>query len=134
MPTNAALGYQITLARFNGTSYIALAEVVDTTPPNVTRDEIDATHHGSPGGYKEYIPGLREGGEVPVTLNFIPSATDSLLAAFNSNTVDSWRITLSNGVTCTFAGFVKSHSPATPRDDKMTLDAVIKVSGQPVWA
>ena len=134
MPTNAALGYPIIFSRFNGTAYIPLAEVVNVNPPQVERGDIDATHHNSPNGYKEYIPGFREGGEVPLTLNWVPSASDALLAAFNSNTVDSWRITMPSGLTCTFDGYVKQHSPVTPREDKMMLDVVVKVSGRPVWA
>jgi predicted secreted protein len=134
MPTNVTLGYGITVSRFNGTSYVPFAEIVDVTPPNVSRDSIGVSHHGSPGGYKEFIPGLRDGGEISLTLNWIPSATETLLVAFNSGTVDSFRITLPNSVTCTFSGFVMSHSPATPRDDKMTLAVTLKVSGAPVWA
>ncbi len=134
MPTNSTIGYGITFAIWNGASYTNFVEVLDAIPPQYSRDAIDATHHASPAGFKEYIPGLKDGGEVTMTLNYIPSASDAYLAAFNASSAGQFRITLPNAVTCTFGGVITSYAPNTPRDDKMTSEIVIKVSGQPVWA
>ena len=43
-----------------------VAEIVELTPPSMSRDEIDVTSHQSSDGYREFISGLRDGGEVCV--------------------------------------------------------------------
>lgn len=134
MPTNAAIGYQMTFGIWNGTSYVNVAEVIAITPPQLTRDAVDASHQQSPNGWKEYINGWKDGGEPSVTVNYVPSATDPLLAAFNSSTVGQYRITHPNGVTCTFTAVIKGFSPETPIDDRMRVTLDFQVSGQPVWA
>lgn len=134
MSTNAAIGYAITFGIWNGASYTNVVEVVDAMPPQYSRDAIEATHHGSPSGYKEYIPGLKDAGEVSLTLNYVPSASDAYLAAFEASSAGQFRITMPNAVTCTFNGVITGYSPATPRDDKMTTEIKIKVSGKPTWA
>lgn len=133
MPTNAAIGYQTTLGIWNGASYTAVAEITKVTPPQYTRDAVEATHQGSPNAYREFIAGFKDAGEVALELNWVPSATDQWLAAFNTG-AGLFRITLPNGVTCTFNAIVTGYEPQTPLDDKMMASITLKVSGQPTWA
>ena len=53
-------------------NYTAIAEVVDITGPDQSRDTIDVTHMQSPNGYQEFIPSFKDGGNVTLTLNFLP--------------------------------------------------------------
>lgn len=64
-----------------------LVELVHVTGfgiPEVEVDQEEATHLKSPGGYKEWMDGLRDGGTVAINLNFRPgSDTDTM--------IDTWQ-------------------------------------------
>ena len=49
MTTAAKTGFGIEFARETATpgTYAPIAEIKDVTPPGVTREVVDATHHGS---------------------------------------------------------------------------------------
>lgn len=133
MATNAAIGYQMTFGIWNGVSYNNVAEVTKITPPQYQREAIEATHQGSPNGYKEYIAGLLDASTVTVEINYVPSASDPIIAAMQAG-VGQFRITFPNNVTCTFSGVITEYSPETPIDDKMSATISIMPSGRPVWA
>ena len=58
-------------------NYDEMVEVVSFGLPDDQSDEIEVTHLKSPNKRKEFISGLTDGGEVEVSLNYIPgSATD----------------------------------------------------------
>lgn len=61
---------------------VELVEVVSFGLPDDQADEVEVTHLKSPGKRKEFISGLTDGGEVEVSLNYVPgSATDLLVRA-----------------------------------------------------
>ena len=43
-----------------------ISEVTSISAPNLTADTIDVTTHGSTGRYREFIQGLRDGGEITI--------------------------------------------------------------------
>lgn len=114
--------------------FVELAEVYSVTPPEISVDQVDATHFKSPGRSREYIPALSDNGTAQAEMNFVPnSATDSRLEALKaSGTVLAMRITYPNGVTVTFDGFVVSYAKNIPVDDRMTATVGFKVTGNVV--
>lgn len=135
MTTNTSIGYNAVFER-DDTGFSAIAEVVSITPPQMSKDTPDATHLGSPDGYREFISGLRDAGEVSLELNYVPSdATQALLRTdFDADTSRSYRITFPDASTITFDGFVTALSPSVPLDDKMALSVTLKVTGKPVFS
>lgn len=113
--------------------YAMIAELTNFTPPALQREMQDATHSQSPGGWREFIAGLKDGGEAQFEGNFIPgSATDKRLRAAQIETFKrSYRITWPNGAVWEFAGFVTAYEPEGPIEDKMTFSLTIKVTGRP---
>ena len=78
MTTNARIGYGTLFQTGNGAVpevFTTLAEVTNITPPKMSRDTVDATHEESPGAWREFIAGLKDGGDVSLDLNFIPGGT-----------------------------------------------------------
>jgi predicted secreted protein len=134
MTTNADIGHSSTFGIYNGVTYDNVAEVTSITPAGWTQDAIDATHMDSTDGYREFIPGLKDATEVQISINYVPSASDAILAAFASATLKTYRITHPNSVTLTFTAIVTSYQPEVPLDDKMTATATFKISGKPTWA
>lgn len=61
-------------------SLVELEEVTSFGLPDDQADEVEVTHLKSPDRRKEFISGLTDGGEVEVSLNYVPgSATDVLI-------------------------------------------------------
>lgn len=115
--------------------YVAMAEVVNITPPSMTVDQIDVTHMQSPNRRREFISGLVDGGEASFDMNFVPGSTsdDRLFALLNLPTGQSrrrnLRLSYPNGVTWSFAGELTGYEPAIPVDDKMSATVTFKVTG-----
>ncbi len=134
MPSNTTIGYQISLGIWNGVSaYNNVAEITNVSPPQYSRDAVEATHQQSANGFREYIPGLLDAGEVPLEINYVPTPSDPILTAMRAG-LTQFRISLPNNVTCTFSGIITAFNPDTPLDGKMSANITIKVSGMPVWA
>ena len=136
MPTssNAVIGYNTSFSIYGGSTYTAVAEVTSITWPGYSRDAIDVTHMTSPSQFREFIPGLMDAGEVTIELNFIPSATDVILAALTAATTGQFKIQQASGVNVVFKAIVTSYQPQSPVDDKATASATFKITGVPTWA
>ncbi|HQS95089.1 MAG: phage tail protein [Novosphingobium sp. 17-62-19] len=134
--TNAAtdIGFATTFGKVVASVYTEFAEVTELSPPELSRDSVDFTHHGSPDGYREFKPGLSDGGEATLSYNLVPGLLDDAVIAAHlaTKTVDEWRIVFPNGAKLDFKGFATAHAHATPMEDKMTGSATFKVSGKPV--
>jgi hypothetical protein len=84
--------------------------------PDATKEEVDVTDHDSTGGYREFLPGLRDGGTITVECNHNPDdlGQTAMVTDFNAsgNTTRECVITLVTGasasgtVTVTFDAFV----------------------------
>lgn len=134
--SNAISGVGTSFKRANGDSssptFTAVAEVNSISGPNLTRDTIDVTSLDSTGGYREFIGGFRDGGEVTLEMNFTLDGYDDLKADFDNDTMWTYQIVLpdSGNTTFEFDGLVTSLGLGIPMDDKITADVTIKVSGQ----
>lgn len=128
--TNANIGYNASFGIEGGTpgTYVDVAEVVSITLPGFMRDAIEATHLKSPDGYKEYIAGMKDMTEATFTLNWVPSATDTLLAAFEADT-GNYQITAPNGVRVRFSGFFTAYTLPELSVDKMEATVTVRPTG-----
>lgn len=139
MTTEAKIGYgsifELETASGAGT-FSAIAEIDDLTPPNEKADVLDATNFDSPDGYKEFILGMTDPGDVKWTMNLVPgSASETLiLAAKASRQAYKARITFPLGQQWTFSILILEYSPAVPVDKKMTCSVSGKVSGSIIRA
>jgi len=134
MTTSAAIGYQTTFGIKNGGgTYDNVAEVTRVKLPNYSRDAVDATNMDSPNTFREYVAGLMDAGEVSIDLNYIPSASDAIIAAMVAGRGD-FKITLPNSVQFLFSAIVTSFEPDAPIDDKMSATATFKITGKPTLA
>ncbi len=117
-------------------AFTSVSEVKKLTPPKLSRAVIDVTHMLSPNGYKEYIPGWRDGGEMNYEANWLPTdatqdAVTGLHASFNDNLVHNWRLLIPDVLYISFSGFITAHEPDTPLEDGAKIAGTIKISGEP---
>lgn len=101
------------------------AEIIDITPPGVSRESIDTTHTTTANGDMTFMPSdIRDNGELEVELNFDESAVPPV-----DQPAESVVINWASGASWAFTGFLTNYSPAAPIDDRMTATATVKVSG-----
>jgi len=139
MAASVAVNAFGTLLKRNGTT---IAEVTDITPPELSRDTAEVTHHQSPGMWREFLKILKDAGEVSLSINYIPSntthnaATGLLADLANDTTIDTWTLVFpdAGATTWSFAGILTKFSAKAPIDDRLTADITLKVNGVPTLA
>lgn len=111
----------------------SIGNIKEISGPSMTRDQIDVTDFSSPGGYREYIPALRDAGEVTMTITYNPSSSADLAlrSNFESDNVVACQINLAGSNTyLNFSGSVSSMGLTIPLDDVITQEIGVRVSGQ----
>jgi len=116
---------------------VYVARLTNLTPPELSRDDIDVTDHDSPGGFREFVPGLKQAGEVALEGNLIPTddTQTGLLAAVDIDEPEEWTIEFPTVpvMTVRFFGYVKSFAIAeAPVEGVMKFTATIKATGKPI--
>lgn len=146
--SDARTGFGAFLQKGDGQSsenFITMLGVTSMAGPTISRSTHDVTAMTSPGGWREFIGGLKDGGEVTFDANWLPrDATQGqedggFMAEFDKDSCESrgnWRILVpacpgEDEVILTFAGIVTAQNIQIPMDDKMSFSGTIKVSGRP---
>lgn len=133
-----ALGTQFLRETAVASTFEVIANVSDISGPSRSRESIEVTAHDSPNKYREHIKGLKDGGEVEITLNFDPSdATHTALDGdFEEDDLRTYQIVLLPGSadehTWEFAAMVTDLGEEYPIDNKMERSVTFKISGKPV--
>lgn len=141
--TGAKIGKKTVFLRetaVGGAVYAGVAEVKSLGGPSMSRDAVDATNFDSPDDFAEHIPGVAEGGEASLVLNFRPDHVSQGAAAgmskdFIDGTVRGWQIQFpqfTNTPTLTFQGFITGWEPTAAVRDILSFAVKIKVTGKPV--
>ena len=144
---NASLGFDPA----GGTAYTDIAQVGDISGPNISRESIEVpVDHDMPDNYKQFFPGVADGGEVTFALNLDVQDTDhvgasgtGLLGSFEETHDDcelpAWQFqcpaACGGTATWTFDGFVTGMDfNMGAVEGSMTADLTIKISGKPTLA
>lgn len=135
--TEGRIGYNTTFHTGAGSSpevWTPWGQVTNVTPPGMQRDSIDASHSQSPDQWREFIAGMKDGGEVSLELTFAP-ANDTTEDIFEEFALDGpsatkpRKITFPDGSIWEFSAFVTGFEPEAPFDDKMVATVTLKVTG-----
>lgn len=125
MSGTRSFGAAITLA----TKAVGGSTQINTSPTAV--DFIDITAHDSPDGFREFIGGLKDGGNVSLTFNYIKTDVGQLELIGNPGKTGACVITLSDGTTIAGNVVYGGVSFANPLDNKIECSAELKWSGEP---
>jgi len=112
-----------------------LTELTAINGVDMSADAIEVTNHDSPDRYREFIQGLRDGGEIAIEGNFTTSTSTELYTQFNTTSLVSCTITLptkpsnSQWVANVFATGLGTSAPI---DDKIPFTSTLKITGKPV--
>ncbi len=114
---------------------LVIANLTSIGEIGVESSEIDVTTLDSDSGYKEYIAGFKDAGEVALA-GIIKSedAMEAMLALAESQSIEEWTIETESGSTWVFDGFVKMFKEAEATVEGVRgFSASIRVSGAPEY-
>jgi predicted secreted protein len=146
MASNAWWAYGSEFQVKNGAGFKKVAEVLDITGPNMAMDSIDVTSQDGSDGWREFIAGWRDAGEVSVSANWIPAHetqdndgsvdAEGILQSFEDGAIHDFRIvTAADGgdgtgkITIGMTGIVTGFGLNLPLTEQAKLDFSIKLTG-----
>lgn len=104
----------------------------------VSSETTDVTALDNATGYKEYLGGFKDGGEVPLEgfLDGADEGQDAMYAAMEDQEVHQFSIVFpaAIGKTWTFPGIVSKFATSAAVGDGIKYTASVKVSGKPTLA
>lgn len=123
----------------------AFTTILDVTTINgisISRDTLDTTSHDNSNGFRTFIGGLADGGEVTFEMNFDPTATthaevsgvfSKLVGSSLPTTTTNFRIVYPSPLSkrWNFAGIITNTSVTSNVGELHTASVTIKVSGKP---
>lgn len=136
--------YGAVIARGNGASpevFTTIGQVSNIDGPSLDSEALETTDHAS-GGYKEFIQGLKEAGEITLDIDFDPNlathkdAAGGLINDWKGGLVRNYKLTfpVSPAVNWTIPAFVKSFKQKAEVAGKLSAQVVLKCSGTPTLA
>lgn len=123
-----------TLSRGDGGSsetFTPIANITSVGAPSLSRDTYDVTAHDSTDGWREFIGGLKDGGEVSIDVNYDPSQHDSLVDDFEDVDPRNYKVTFPDAAEWAFPAILTGFEPDAPHDGKLTASLSFKVAGKP---
>lgn len=111
-----------------------VAEVTSISAPNLSADTLDVTTHGSTGRYREFIQGLRDGGEITIEGMYTTASASLIVTQLNTSTAVTATVTLPttpSSTVFTASVITTGFTAEAPVDGVIPFTATFKVSGQP---
>jgi predicted secreted protein len=129
--SEAISGLGTSVMRFNGSDYEEIGEVVEVGGPSSSRTVIDVTHLKTVGGFREFIAGLRDSGELALTMNFTREAFLICHADFLDDARQQYKVVFpdEDATEMAFSGLIVGLPLTVPPDDKIVMNVTIKISG-----
>lgn len=113
------------------TVWVTISEAATLSLPPLSRDAVDASHECAPDEYRTFVTGLKSGGEISVTMNFIAAQYITLQGELSSTTPKPRRIVLPGGSIMTFSATLIGLEVPVAVGEKMTATAKFKIDGAP---
>ncbi len=118
----------------NDANPVTVTEVVEIDEQK-TREILDATHMDSPDDYREKLPSMKNAGQIPVGLHYVPSDSThaQLEADFESGRKRKFMIKLpatAGSLERTFKAYVTSCGRPYKFDDIFRFNVTLEVTGK----
>lgn len=138
MAKSRSVGTKLLIEPKSGDADVAVGGLKSISGIDVNADEVEVTDMGNTDGYREYLPGFKDGGEVPVSgyMDGEDGGQDRMYELLESGDVVNCKIQFPAkiGKTWSFKAGVTKFTTSAEVDDAITFDATLKVSGKPTLA
>jgi predicted secreted protein len=113
--------------------FTAIGNVTSIGGPSLARETLDVTAHDTADGWREFLGGLKDGGEVSLDINYDPAEHDSLVDDFDDDQPRSYQLVFPTSPPTTWGlkAILTGFEPEAPHDDKLAASISFKVSGKP---
>lgn len=116
----------------------AIAGLKSIAGLELSAESIDVTALDTTGGYKTFVTGSKDAGEVKISGFFLSDTFDGLRTDFEAGTVGSYTIEFTDKVTTinskwAFSAVITKLSSNADVSGAITFEATLKVSGQPTF-
>lgn len=119
-------------------TFTTIPEVKEVNAPNVKIDLNDVSSHDSAGGFREFLPGMKDGGTISAPIWWVPSNTVHVALRTNAYAANlrGFKViypdTSDNTVDC--LGYVIDAEGQGKFDQPLMSTLQVKVTGLPVWS
>jgi hypothetical protein len=134
--TLARIGHGSTFKIGNSASpevFTAVAEVLSISGPAIARDAVDATSFDSVEAWREFIPGLKDGGEISLQMLWLAAEAEKFEAEFAKTKATNYQVTFpfSPVKTWAFKAICTGFEQESAVEATITATATFKISGKP---
>lgn len=114
----------------NTSAWDTVAGITNIGGPTATRETHDTTALDTEGGYRTFITGFRDAGEITLSMLFNREGYDLMVSDFESEDPQNYEILLpdDDATSLEFEGLVTS-IPLTIPESPVTMEVTIKISG-----
>ncbi len=132
--SNAINSVGTVFKRWGGSDWVSVAEIKAISGPGMTRDMIDVTSLDTIGGYREFIPGFRNGGTVGLTMNFTRAGWDIMHTDFESDVIQNYEFILPDAdlTAIEFEGLIVEMPLSVAVGDAVGVEIKIQITSAPV--
>ena len=110
---------------------VYISEIISINGPNMSRSTIDVTSLDSIDGYKEFISGIRDGGEISFGMNFTIAGYNQMFDDYRNNVLQDYQVTIDDGganeESYEITALVTGMTLSIPIDDKIVTDITMRV-------
>lgn len=110
-------------------TYVTVEEVTNIGLLDVDVDTIDVSSHDSPSQWREFVGGMKDGGELSMDINYDPALHGTLFSALGENRNQKFILPDAGAAEVSFEAVVSGFSASAPYDDKLSATVTLKVSG-----
>lgn len=138
MAKSRSVGTKLLTAPKTGNMDVEVGALSSISGIDASADEVEVTDMGNTDGYREYLPGFKDGGEVSVSgyMDGEDEGQARLYELMESGDVVDCKIQFPEkiGKTWSFKAGVTKFTTSADVDDAITFEATLKVSGKPTLA
>ena len=129
--SDAQLGYGSKIERSSdgGKTWIKIPEADIAGVPKPQTDYVDVTSLDSTGGYKEFIPGLKDAGEIEVRANYTRAGYKQQATDEGSGVPIAYRTTFANSDKFEFSGYPTVAVDEADLNDARKMTITIRITG-----
>ena len=122
-------------AAITADTFVNTAKIKDFGTPEESRDTSEDSYIDEVSGYKEFVAGMKDAGEMSLTLKWNQAEAGQVVlnTAFDGDGEVYGQITFTTGAKFTYKGVVIGRGIEVPKNETITRTYKIKLSGKPEW-